>query len=647
MIQIAQFSLFLAVACAVYAVIASIVAIKKQSPQWLTSSVHALIALAGAMSFAVFLLVYFLLSRDFRLAYVAGYVDVSLHTLYVISALWGGQEGSLLFWSWTMAVCAVVCLRNVQRITILQRYGIRRIPQELNGIDVFSRELSSTVFVFAMLLGFFLSILLVHANPFVVLLSPPLDGNGLNPLLQNPYMVMHPPLLFIGYAGFGMAFALACSALWVGKISRLWIVLMRRWVLFSWYFLGMGIILGAKWAYLELGWGGYWGWDPVENSSLLPWLMGTALLHTLILQQRKGSLVRWNLFLSIITFQLCVLGTFITRSGILESVHAYAQSETGPYFLLFLLVSLSCMAGLFFYRYRDFRHRSFPTPLVSKENSFFLTNQVFMGLSFAVLYGTTFPILAELLTGQRVVIDATFFNKVSIPLGLLILGLIGGCQALSWKQHSVKVIQRTFLVPLVLSLVVVSVLRVLGVADWLVLLTCGLGTLVVMTMLHQIQQFLRPFALFHLGLAFLIVGIAVSSTYKQKHTAELSPGESFSFDRIRFHYREKHREEGFEVGIASASIDIYRDDTFIATVTPEKRFYGDPDAPQITTEIGLYSSFKEDFYVILDGWNEHELAFFTFIINPMIRWIWIGGFGMCSLGMLLTVFSWVRTRFFL
>jgi len=643
MILLAQFSLVVAILCAAYAAIAAIVALRKHSAQWLASAVHAVIALAGSVTLAEFLLFYFLLSRDFRLAYVVRYVNLALHPIYLISALWAGQEGSLLFWVWMLAIFAVVSLRNAQRNNILHQYGLRRIPPDLRYLRSFSAEHSFSVLVCAIVLGFFLIVLAVHANPFSVLPSPPLNGNGLNPLLQNFYMVSHPPLLFIGYAGFGVAFVLAFSALCTGRISKEWVTTMRRWVLFSWYFLGMGIILGARWAYLELGWGGYWDWDPVENSSLIPWLTSTALLHALILQQRKGVFARWNIFLSIITFQLCVFGTFITRSGVLDSVHAYAQSPSGRYFLIFLLGSMSAMVGLFLYRWRHFQHPPFQTALLSKENSFFLTNQLLMGLSFAVLYGTIFPILAALF-GKNVVIEEAFFTRISIPLGLVILGLIGVCQGLPWKQFAGHVEYTTFLVPIVLSLLLVGGLRLTGVTDWLVLLSCGLGGMVAATMLQNLKQFVRPFALFHLGIAILLVSIAVSSTYKQEQTAKLYPGESFSFGHIRFHYLEKRIDENAERGLLAAVIELYNKDRFIATVTPEKRFYGDHDSPQTTTEVGLYSSLQEDIYVVLDGWDEDDRAYFTFIVSPLILWLWIGGLGGFTLGMLLMVFSWARFR---
>ena len=637
--QIALFSLILAAFCALYAIVAAAIAIKKRNAAWMESAHNAILALAGLVTLALLLLLYFLLVRDFRLSYVASYTDIALSPLYVVSALWAGQEGSLLFWGWTLSLCSAFFLHHTKRRGIRERYGDQRLPHSLNHhlSRSFSDELNYTMIALAVVLGFFLVQLLCFSNPFRLLEQIPLDGQGMNPLLQTPYMAAHPPVLFVGYAGFAIPFALTFAALCVGDVSKTSILSMQRWTLFSWYFLGMGILLGAHWAYLELGWGGYWGWDPVENASFIPWVSSTALLHTQILQQRMGSLKRWNLFLSVVTFLLCLLGTFITRSGILSSVHAYAESPSAISFLLFIGLLLGGFVLLMGVRWKRFQPREIMGGLLSKAGSFLLGAQLFMGLGFAVLYGTLYPVITELLTGKQQIIGIPFFNRVSIPIGLLVLALMGLCQALPWRTISLLGFFKRLRLPLIITAVATVSLAMSGLRQWGVLLSCALGILVFVTLVSHIRQLWRPFTFFHLGTAILFLGIAVSSGYKSEFQTELHPGESFEAGDFRFYYREKRVEENERLASVTAAIDLYHHGRFLAKLSPEKRFYEKPNSeePLVTTEVGLYSSLKTDVYSILDGWDENDLTSFRFIISPLILWIWLGGFGFFTWGILL------------
>lgn len=638
MVQIAHFSLILALLCAGYVVVASLTGLKTRDRRWFTSAAHALGAIAGLLTLTIILLLYFLLQRDFRLEYVASYTDISLPLGYVISALWAGQKGSFLLWTWMFSVCSLVCIRNYQKHVVTSDHDLLHI---LKGQNIFHPEFPYIALVLALKLGFFLSLLVFKTNPFTLLSSVPLNGNGLNPLLQNPYMVIHPPVLFLGYAGFGIPFALAFAVLCTGTIDRLWLRTMRRWVLFSWYCLGFGILLGAHWAYLELGWGGYWAWDPVENGSLIPWLTSTALLHTLILQQRKGFLRRWNIFLGIFTFSLCVFATFITRSGVLASVHAYAQSPVGLYFLAFLATTFVCATGGMAYRWKTIRSQSEYTALISKKNSFLLANQLFMGLGFAVLYGTIYPLLSELITGKNIAITPSFFNRISIPIGLCILGLLGVCQGLPWKHVSQKALWlKSLISPGTAALATMILLLLFGVTQISTLLTCSFGVLVVSPLLVHIRKLLQPASVFHLGTVLMCIGIAISSTYKLEKEVELSPGESSTLGHIRFQYVKLDSYEDEQKGVMFAEVALYNNEDHITTVIPEKRFYGQTPDYQMTTEVGLRMSLKEDIYVILEGWDEEQRATFLFIIHPMIIWIWIGGFVIFTVGMILAAKRW-------
>lgn len=657
-----------------HAIGASIMALKNQSMRWNKSAANALSAIAGLLTLAVLLLLYFLLQRNFQLEYVAGYTDISLPTFYVVSALWAGQEGSLLFWGWLFSLCCAWCIIKYPQEL---RAGGYKQSHDLPGASIFRPELPYMYIIFSLTLGFFLVLLAFEANPFKLLAFTPPNGKGMNPLLQNPYMVIHPPVLFIGYAGFIVPFALAFAALCTGTIGHSWLRAIRRWTLFSWYFLGIGIVLGAHWAYLELGWGGYWAWDPVENASFIPWLTGTALLHTLILQRQKGLLKLWNIFACILTFSLCILATFITRSGIISSVHAFGESAIGFYFLSFLIVVALGSAGLMIYRWKTFRSYSDQSFLYTKENSFFLINQLFIGLSFAILYGTIYPTLSELTIGKKVVIRPLFYNRVAILVGLIILALIGICQRLPWKNVSLAALRDRFWVPLGIMLAALVLFFALGIRQIPLLLTCGLSVFVIaticidigelarilpaknaeaegkrLTRTHVISRFLAggqkgriTSHIFHLGMVLIFVGIAVSATYKLEKEVALRPGESTNLGNIRFQYVKLSSREDTQNVAVLAEIGVYNDEEQIATLIPEKRFYGQEPNEQVTTEIGLRTSLTKDIYVILGGWDEDQQATFLFIIYPMIIWIWIGGFLVFTIGIIVVILPKSRVRY--
>ena len=639
MIALASFAVTLALGCVGYAVFAAIIGLLRRCPRWTSSAMRAINAVAWLLTLTVALLLYFLLLRDFRLEYVASFTSLSLPPMYALSALWAGQEGSLLFWAWATALCGAMFLRSARRETLKDRYGLRRVPPLLRAFPVYSADLLWATIALAGVLSLFLAALVGHSSPFRLLAATatPEDGSGLNPLLRNPYMVLHPPVLFLGYAGFSVPFAIAVAALCAGRLTAGWLAIMRRWTLFAWHLLGIGMLLGARWAYVELGWGGYWGWDPVENSSLIPWLTGAALLHTLILQQRAGALRRWNLCLSIVTFLLCLFGAFITRSGALQSVHAYAESAASVfYFLIFLAAALAVLIPLCWARRRELRSPPVNAPFLSKETALLLTAQLLMGFAFAVLYGTMYPLLAGLIASQNVVIGASFFNRVSVPLGLTLFGLIGACQLLAWKKSAQPNLRKHALTSAGLSGAAVILLRLFGVTAWPALLSGGLAAFALITLAMRGKAILRPFALFHLGAAIVMVGIAVSATYKQEQRVELRPGESAEVGAFRVEYVEMAQQEEIERRRVSAKMLISRNGRAIATLWPEKHFYSET---MVTTEIGLYSSLLRDIYVSLDGWDDARKASFTVIISPALLWIWIGGFGVMTLGVVFKLFK--------
>ena len=643
MIEIAYFSLILGLLCAVYTIGVSVVGLtSKESARWFKSAENGIWAIAGLFSFAVFMLLYFLLQRNFQLEYVASYTDIHLSMTYVISALWAGQQGSMLFWGWILAICSVVFLLQRQALT--------------------DRERPYVYGALALTLGFFLILLIFVANPFAKLDFTPADGQGMNPLLQNFYMAIHPPVLFIGYAGFIIPFVLAFAALCTGSVSDSWLKYVRGWTLFSWYFLGIGIILGAHWAYLELGWGGYWSWDPVENASLIPWLSSTALIHTLIVQKRRGMMRLWNLFLSILSFLLCIVATFITRSGMIDSVHAFGESVIGFYFLVFLGLIFIMTVALIILRWSALRSTYEVPALLSKDGSFIFTNQLFMGLGFAVLYGTMYSFFSELLGGRKVKFDQSFFNRISIPVGLVILGLMAVCQLLAWKPESLDKLGKKFLIPALGTAVATVALWGVGIQDWLALVTCAFSIFILIsvcletgsTLIHRAKTRQQPFGqvllttitaqkpryagfMVHAGTALLYIGIAISSTYKLEEEVRMVPGQSASLGGYEFLYEGLSINEDAQKSTVSADVVLSKGDKTITTIVPEKRFYGEGERQQVTTEIGLRTSLIRDIYVILAGWEEDQTATITFIIYPLIIWIWIGGFFVYTLGIIITI----------
>src|SRR6201987_1809328 len=429
-----SFSLLLAFVCAVYAFVGGIAAIKTRHPLLIKSTRQAGMAACVLIFLATISLEYLFFSDNFSMAYVVSHSNRDLSTFYKIAALWSGQEGSLLFWSTLLSIyilSVLVAYRN-KNGELMPYVGV-----VLAGVQIFFLTLNNFV-----------------ENPFKTLatvgasglLEPftRMDGNGLNPLLQSPEMVIHPPNLYSGYTGFTIPFAFALAALLARYPGEKWIHLTRKWTMIAWCFQSVGILLGAHWAYAVLGWGGYWGWDPVENVSLLPWLSGTAFLHSVMMQEKRGMMKVWNVWLVFITFMLCILGTLLTRSGVVSSVHAFAQSNIGNWFVGFLCVVLGvCLAAYF--KNRDYlKSENQLDSLISRESSFLFNNLVLLVACVAVLSGTLFPVFSEWFTGQRISVGAPFFNKVNIPLGLLLLFLTGVGPLLAWRKTSTEGLQRNF-----------------------------------------------------------------------------------------------------------------------------------------------------------------------------------------------------------
>ena len=397
--DIGYFSLLLAFMTAAYGGVTGVVGARARNPQMIASGAHGVVATFGLLTLSSIVLVYHLYTGNFQVEYVASYTSSTLPDFYRVTALWAGQKGSLLLWVWTLSLFALVV--------------------HLTNRD---RNQSLIPYVHAVMMSvvlFFIALLIFVADPFELLPFVPAEGRGLNPVLQMPLMIIHPPILYQGYVGTVVPFAFAMAALMTGELGDTWIRTIRRWTLYAWFFLGFGLMLGGRWAYVELGWGGYWAWDPVENAALMPWLTITAFLHSVMIQEKKGMLKIWNFILIILTFGLVYFGTFLTRSGVVSSVHSFTTSGIGPMFMGFVVVSMVLSFGLLISRRRALKARSELDSFVSRESSFLLNNLALVGVCFAILWGTIFPVLSEAVSGEKITVSAPYFNQINVPAGHL------------------------------------------------------------------------------------------------------------------------------------------------------------------------------------------------------------------------------------
>jgi cytochrome c-type biogenesis protein CcmF len=639
MTVLGSIALWLAFLLAVWGALAGIVGGLSARSDLARSARHAVFATCAALLVAVFSLEWALFQHDFNVEYVAAYTSRNLPIFYTWSALYAGQKGSLLFWA-----------------TVLSMFG--SLAQLLTPRQ--HRELLPSVAgVVSIVAAFFISVMLFgHASPFERLAYTPLDGNGLNPQLQNPGMVFHPPMLYLGYISITIPFAFAIAALLSKRLDVDWLVAIRKWTLLSWLFLSIGICLGMWWAYVELGWGGYWAWDPVENASLLPWLTMTAFLHSVMIQEKRGMLKKWNLALIIGSWLLSIFGTFITRSGVISSVHSFTQSRVGYFFLAFLIIAGTASFALYANRLPLLTVEAHLESMVSREAAFLFNNLLLVGIAFSVLWGTVFPIISELVRGVKITFGPETFNFINIPLGLALLLLTGIGPLVAWRRASLPNLRRQFAVPATAGGFTLLVLLVLGMRDGYALVAIGLGGFVAATI---VQEFARgtvarhrqygeayPLALgqliarnrrryggyvVHAGIVMLFVAFA-GMAFKTETEATLRPGESVSL-RSPYGYTYRFTSLGLSQydalnrQVTAAAVEVRRDGKKIGLLNPEKRQHVDGlgrPTFQPSTEPSIMSLMREDLYVVLGGVvNGTEQAVFRFTINPLVWWVWYGG----------------------
>lgn len=629
MADIGYIALLLALVASIYSAIAFIYGVGGSHRGLTDSARNGLLAVFGLVSISVAALIYALVTHDFQIEYVASYTSRDLSLPYLLSALWAGNDGSLLFWAWLLSLCAAV--------VVLQK---RDIGRELMPYA------SSIIMVTQ---AFFLILLLFVSNPFHKLAFVPAEGMGLNPLLENPGMIFHPPILLAGYVGFTIPFAFAMAALLTRRLGDEWIIAIRRWTLMSWLLLGVGNIIGAWWAYVELGWGGYWAWDPVENASFMPWLVATAFLHSIMMQRRRRMLKVWNMVLIILTFSLTIFGTFLTRSGVISSVHTFAESPLLSYlFLAFIGVTLFGSLGLLYYRSEELKGEAEMESLVSRESTFLLNNLLLVGAAFAIFLGTVFPVISEAVRGVKISVGPPFFNQVNGPIFLAIILLTGICALIGWRRASIKNLVRNFLWPLVVALMLGIGLFIFGIREWYALvafLVCGfvLSTIVYewfrgTRARHRMraENYLKAFLgliganrpryggyIVHIAIILIAIGVVGSSFYSVEKEAALMPGESMTINDYTLTYDNLDSYETESKLVVMATLSVYNQGKLIGELIPEKYFHRSYQQP--VTEVAIRSTLIEDLYVILVGWDEDGTTAFKVLVNPLVNWIWIGG----------------------
>ncbi|KOP83821.1 heme lyase CcmF/NrfE family subunit [Cytobacillus solani] len=628
MYLIGNIALILGIVISLYSLAANIIGMKKNNRKWLESARGGILSLAFVTSISAFLLFYILGTSQFQFKYVAAYTNNQLPLVYKLAAFWAGNAGSLLLWAFLLSIYAAI-------IVLSKKKQNNMIPYVSN--------------VLLLNILFFYIVMVFNANPFEMTDTIPADGKGLNPMLQNPGMVIHPVTLYMGYVGLAVPFAYAIAALLMKNMDSGWIKLTRRWTLTAWLFLTIGNIVGGWWAYLELGWGGYWAWDPVENASFLPWLTVSAFLHSVMIQERKNMLRTWNLSLIILSYILSLFGTFLVRSGILTSVHAFGDSNLGTYFLIFMAFMMIFAIYVVITRYQLIKKESKPIEAYfSKESSFLLNNFILVAAAFAVFFGTMYPLISETLTGTKVNVGAPYFNKVMAPIMLALLLLMAICPLISWQKAVFERFLKNTLAPIIVALLFAGALVAMGVKGIYAII--GLTVTVFMFNVH-LAEFWRGVRarrkatkegflkaafqltrknqrryggyIVHIGIAVIAVGVISSNAYSEEVMKTVNQGESFKVGNYELTFNELTETEERGNGIVAADIDVKYKGKSNGTIHPEKIFYG--TWPEPSSEVAIKTNWKEDLYVVLSSWESKEKVTVVVKINPFVSWIWAGG----------------------
>ncbi len=658
-------TLIIAFIASIYGAAAAFFGARKNRPSWVDSARNAMLLTFPLLTITSLAIIYLLVSGHFEVQYVTEVSSTSMPVYLRITALWGGQAGSLIFWSWLMSAFATaVTLRKWDR----------------------DREfLPWVILVCLVTLAFFLLLSIFVENPFVsfwqtptgnittsmfqpagMTLFVPRDGNGLNPLLRHPGMIFHPPMLYLGFVSFVIPYAFAMASLITGRTDDRWIRITRRWTLVAWLFLSLGLVLGGRWAYDVLGWGGYWGWDPVEIAAFMPWLTGTAFLHSVMIQEKRGMLKQWNMVLIILTYDLVIFGTFLTRSGVLSSVHAFAQSAIGPLFFGFIALTLEESLRLLIRRWNILRSDTEMTSLFSREALFLLNNLLFVGIFIVCFWGVIFPVISEALgivgqkipalagifSGQKVTVGPPYYERATGPLFAGLLLLMGVAPLSAWRYSTSKTLGKAVWKPFIASLLVVVVLLAAGMRSWPALLGFWLTALVTFVTLYEfwraawarhntrqenLLQALWSLAgknrrryggyIIHLGVVLMALGIIGIELFQTETQATIPQGGQITlghyvvtFDSLAVFNTADNRN------VARAVVSVYKDGKFVGELYPRRDYYNEAQQPM--TIAGVRSNMEDDLYVILVDWQPLSTTGATFKVyhNPLVNWLWLGGF---------------------
>ncbi|MFK7898391.1 MAG: heme lyase CcmF/NrfE family subunit [Myxococcota bacterium] len=616
--------------------------IAKQA-EWTRVAERTMLLVFAATSVAMLALFWSLATNDFSLSYVAAHSARTMPLHYRLGALWGGQAGSLLLWGWMLTAYGAVAVwgNRTQNRTLMPWVCVAML---------------ANVAFFLLLTNF--ETLPFERVPHAERLS---DGNGLNPLLQHPMMVIHPVMLYTGFTGFALPFAFAFAALVTGELGTTWFRTTRRWTLFAWSVLSVGIMLGGRWAYEVLGWGGYWAWDPVENASLMPWIAGTAYIHSVMIQEKRDMLKTWNLVLIGLTYGLCLFGTFLTRSGIVQSVHAFTNSDSfGRIFASYVVLMLAAFAIALVVRLPKLRSSNKLESVLSREASFIINNWLFMAILFVVFVGTMFPVFTEAAGGVRRILGPPYFNTFAGILALLLLVLTGIGPLIAWRKASLSSLKRAFVVPAIVGvLVTIGIIALFGFAPgYWAIATWGLAGFVLTTIAQEygravgarmrrlnesaftalgtlLRRNQRRYGgyIVHAGVVILFLGIS-GAAFNEEKLENIRPGDSAAIQNYRMHYLTAEAIPAQHYGGARARLALYRDEEPVAVMTPEKRIYWLEQQPNSIPSI--YSSWREDLYVILTAVEPDGSATLKIYHNPLVNWGWAGG-GIFVLGCIIVL----------
>ncbi len=639
-IEIGHFSTIIALVLSVFGMASAALALKTRNPDWARSGRMAVTLIFVLLGIGMLALVYSFIVRDFSVLYVANNSNSNLPFFYTVSAVWGGHEGSLLLWVFILSVFSTLAVWLHWRTQ-------PTIMPYLIGVEC------------AIIFGF-LCLIVFLSSPFERLLPIPLEGKDLNPLLQDPAMVMHPPMLYMGYVGFSIPFSFAMAALFSGRLGEEWIKVTQRWTTFAWMCLTTGILLGGYWAYYELGWGGYWGWDPVENASFMPWLVGTAYLHSVLVQEKRKMFKVWNLFLIIVTFSLSLIGTFLVRSGVLTSVHSFATDpERGLYILIFVGTIIGIAFGALILRSAKLKSQVELDSLISRESIFLFNNLFFLVAAATVFLGTLYPLILETFGGGKVTVGPPYYNAVFMPIALGLLFLMGIGPYIPWRKASVENLRKSFSIPLLAGAIMVALLAITGIRNLYALagsyVVAFSGMAIVMDFSKVSQLYAqrnssnifkgclaaftanqRRYAamLTHIGVLVLVIGIIASTIYQTEKVVSMKVGDEMSIGDYRMKLTNIHDVEGGNWKAEEGVFQVYEDETLLTELRPQKRIYNATQTP--TTESAIYSINMGHIFLTMPEVSPEGVAVARGVLNPLILWVWGGGIIM-GLGVILNI----------